>query len=202
MRGFSFIAWTMFLSLALYVPAQAAAINKGAIELSTDANVTFSHSEVPNSSTNTTSGTMRVGCGYFILDGLQVGGSVMDTLSESKTTGSDSTDSNTFDLDLFVKYHIYPKVWASNHVLKAIVPYVGVQGGWINVYSKTKGASTSGDSISYGGMGGIKYFISEDVSLNGEYNYRHYDVTIGKNNPKTTSDDSKILFGFSVYFGR
>jgi opacity protein-like surface antigen len=182
--------------------SEAAVISKGSIEISADANLTFDHSEIPRSSTNTSSGTMRIGCGYFVTDGLQIGGSAMDTLSKSKTTGSDPTDSNTFDLDMYAKYHIYPNFWASNRILKPIVPYFGAQGGWINVSSRTKGDSSSDNAFSYGVMGGVKYFVADNISVNGELNYRRYEVSIGQNAPKNITDDFKILLGFSIFLAK
>jgi len=71
-----------------------------------------------------------------------------------------------------------------------VVPYAGVQLG----FSGYDAGGYDDTSISYGLQGGAKYFLSEDLSLNGELNY--LVTTVDPDDVKVTS----ILFGLSYYF--
>ena len=180
--------------------ARAANIQEGRMELAADANVSFEHSEVPLSSTNTTSGTIRVRGDYYMKNNISLGGAVFNTISKTKTTDQDTSNSNIFGLDGVAKYHFAPEYWKKHSVLQNLVPYIGPQAGWVSVFQQQKDQKNTGNTFSYGVLGGTQYFITENVSLNGELNYRHYKVSFGSNMPTTTYDVTKLLFGFSVYF--
>ncbi len=212
-------AITLLLSLLVCSAAQAAAIGKGASEITGDFNISYEHTEVgsyrstsgldsPKTQSDALSGTLRVGYGYFLTDAVQLGSTISETITSTKPfveneLNSFTQDTYTFNLDLFARYHFYKKG-------SVFVPYVGAQAGWINYYQKQKetvGGTTSnvgrnGNAISYGGMAGVKYFLDENTSLNAEMNYRRYDIDLGKDAPTATHDVLKWLIGLSYYFGK
>lgn len=81
------------------------------------------------------------------------------------------------------KYHFYQKG-------QTTVPYVG---GQLGIYTSSNGETNT--SFSFGGMGGAKFFLKENVSLNLEANYTYM----------TDSDSDgrlEFLAGVSYYFGK
>ena len=71
-----------------------------------------------------------------------------------------------------------------------VVPYAGIQLG----FSGYDAGGTDDTSVSYGLQGGAKYFLSENLSLNGELNY--LVTTIDPDDVKSTS----LLVGMAYYF--
>ena len=112
--------------------------------------------------------------GYFMTDELQLSGNLM--LMEAE-------DFELIGLDGQAKYHLIQEG-------SEIVPYVGAQLGNVSI----SGPGFSESATSYGFMGGAKYFVSEDASVNVEYNYKNVmyeggDITI-----------TTLSVGMSVYF--
>ena len=66
----------------------------------------------------------------------------------------------------------------------------------------TEGESANGSAGSYGGMGGVKFFITENIAFNTELNYRQYDMKFEGVDSKVKVNNLALLFGFSVYFGK
>ena len=92
--------------------------------------------------------------GLFISDNSQVGGSI------TNIGIFNSFESTNLLLDGFYKYHFNPE--------EEVVPYLGGQAGF-GIFGTDVDNSTS---ISYGGMAGFKFFVSEDLSFNGEFNLK------------------------------
>ena len=75
-----------------------------------------------------------------------------------------------------------------------MVPYVGGQAGF-GIFGTDVDSSTA---VASGGMAGFKYFVSEDLSFNGEFN-----VVVTKR--ETAGDNTKLILtvlqaGMSYYF--
>ncbi len=140
-------------------------------------------------STTNSSSTIVAGYGRFVTDQLQLGITFMGDLSEA--SGSSDTTGTT-GADIFAKYHFMSKG-------QVFVPYLGIQGGYINI-EMGKGSSASAGS--YGVMGGFKYFLTDNIAFNTELNYRHYqmDFSSGAFQSKSTTEDLQLLLGFAYYF--
>jgi opacity protein-like surface antigen len=67
---------------------------------------------------------------------------------------------------------------------QVVVPYLGVQAG---IAGTSNGTSKSG--FSYGGMAGLRFFISENMSLNMEGNYQWAKASASNN-------DVGVFYGF------
>lgn len=165
-----------------------AGIGKGTNELSGFGSLSSMKAEGDGESITVDTTLFLVGFGQFVTNEVQVGGSLVRLASTIKSEGTKEEASAT-GLDLYGKYHFYEKG-------QPAVPYVGLQLGYMNMTSD----DSSGGAISYGAMGGLKYFITENTSFNTELNYRHYNMdfegsSVGMNN-------LSLLFGFSYYFGK
>ncbi len=123
--------------------------------------------------------TIAATYGYFLTDEIQLNGTIL------YVGAGDGTTTSLKGLDLQGKYHFYQKG-------QTAIPYVGIQLGSI----ATEDAGTSSTSTSYGAMGGLKYFISENTSVNPELNYRSYQFS------GVSVTSTALLVGFSVYFGK
>jgi len=148
-----------------------------------------------NTSTNKTASVVA-GFGRFVTDQVQLGISLMGDLSQSDSgTTSSESKSQLYGADLFAKYHFMSKG-------QVFVPYLGIQGGYIKMLSGSAGSDSSGTAASYGAMGGVKYFITDNLAANAELNYRHYqmDFNSGSFTSKTTTDDIQALLGFAYFF--
>lgn len=132
-----------------------------------------------------------VNYGYFLTDKVQLGGTVLYMGTNSKDGGEDSL--HIWGLDLVGKYHFYSKG-------QSVVPYMGIQAGILNIGFKGDEYDDSSTSFSYGAMGGLKYFITENTSFNTELNYRRYKMDF--EDSKATINNLSLLIGFSVYFGK
>ena len=119
--------------------------------------------------------------GYFVTKALQVGGSVT-----TMTVSAGGSDAGQTYMEGFVKYHF-------NTDEKA-VPYVGAMLGTVTLYAEGE----SGSGMTFGAMAGLKYFVSPDLSINGEYNIRHYSVSIASTDIDVTA--STAMVGMSYYF--
>lgn len=78
---------------------------------------------------------------------------------------------------------------------QTVVPYLGVQSG--SLAASAGGYNSSG--FSYGGLGGVKFFITENVSLNLEANYLHTKLKVVSTDVDV--DQTQFLLGVSFYFG-
>lgn len=74
---------------------------------------------------------------------------------------------------------------------QTVVPYLGVQAGMAGTSN-----GTSESAFSYGGMGGLKFFVSEKTSFNVEGNYQRTTIA------NTDINLFSISVGVSFYFGK
>lgn len=213
MRKLGLLLLLVALMFAYSNEAAAAGIQKGASEFTVNGSLSQLTSKMDDSDSKTTSytNTGTLGYSYFLTDQVSVGANLLYSGSETEDDAGTSTSNDvTTGIDLNAKYHfIFSKG-------QTVVPYLGLQGGWINMYSEstytyTFGTTTytgtsdsSGSAGSYGGMAGVKFFITENVSINTELNYRAYNITMndGYSESKMKMNNLALLFGLSVYFGK
>jgi hypothetical protein len=180
-----------FMSTSVY--AAGAGIGKGSTELFLNGNLIHTDTKTGGDTTKIDQFSYLVGGGYFLTDGLQVGLSHLGTVIEAKNGGKITLSILTFDA--FAKYYFYSKG-------QTVVPYVGIQGGWVSLKAEGEFGGASGEYSkgvgSYGAMGGLKFFLTENVTFNTELNYRHYDFTVEDTTVKV--DQTALLLGFSFYF--
>lgn len=116
--------------------------------------------------------------GYFFTDHIEVNITPRIMYMES-----DAYETTTYSVLANLKYNFFKKGWTT-------IPYVGLQAG----VAGYEADDDSDSAFSYGGMAGLKFFLTEDISLNIEGNYL-----------RTTYDDddhrTSVLFGFTFYFG-
>ena len=153
-----------------------AKIEKGDQEVAVDGSITSF--ETGSSET----GLVNIGVSYgvFFTDAWQIGisGDFLRTVTRQMATIKTSVNG-------FAKYHFCTET--------NVVPYLGVQAGFTNTdYDYTDIKSTS--SASFGGMGGIKWFIKENISFYTELNF---SKQTGESSETTTSQG---LFGLAIYF--
>ena len=133
--------------------------------------------------------------GYFLTDHLELNFS--PTIARAEAEDMEMSLTNYFGN---IKYNFYGDKWQA-------VPYVGLQGGAtsINVeYTETSdeggvlednSESYDDTSYSFGFIGGIKVFLSENLSLDVEYNWLY--------SPDLVADltMSTVFVGLKWYFG-
>ena len=166
----------ILLSSPLLAGIAFAAVEEGDKEISVFGSLVNQDFE----SSETTTITLQLTGGLFISDNGQVGGSFTNI-----------SIFNSFDVTIqifsgFYKHHFTPE--------KEVVPYVGGQAGLAMI--DFGGESSS--SISYGGMAGFKYFVSEDLSFNGEFNLLFTTFEVAGVDVDVTQ--TSILAGMSYYF--
>lgn len=188
------LAFTLVASSAF-----AAGIGKGAKEIGAFGSISDTTMEFDGAESESLSATVQANFGYFVTDGLQVGGAVFNQQSKDEFTSGGTTsesETSTMGLDGFAKYHFYKKG-------QTVVPYVGAQLGYVSsTTTDDEGNESDGTAISYGAMGGAKFFVSESVSFNAELNYKLYELDFDFGGTTATADvtDLSVLLGFSVYF--
>ncbi|HEY3269096.1 MAG TPA: outer membrane beta-barrel protein [Armatimonadota bacterium] len=136
--------------------------------------------------------SMRVSFLPYLNRNVQVGGGLTYTHQSGYDVGAgESTvyvDSSTmYTVDLLANYNF---VSASDAVTSRTVPYAGVGFSYIHA----KSGDVSAHATGWGAQGGVKHFITNDVSVFGELNYRRYDKTIDEN-----KDEWKFFVGLNTY---
>jgi len=122
--------------------------------------------------------------GYFVTDHVEI--NFAPTIIGIEVEGEDSTLYSYFGN---VKYNFYNAGWT-------VIPYIGLQAG----ISGVEYDDDSDSNFAYGGMGGLKIFVTEDLSLDLELNYLMTEFDIGDD--ETVDMDTLALFlGFKYYFG-
>lgn len=178
----------MLVTLFVHQYGEAAVSNlqQGKSELGGNIDITGTSSTVETgsySSTSTSSSTsLGFTYGYFLTDAVQLSGRIFAT-----GTKSESTESTTTYYYLEGKYHFYEKG-------QDMIPYLGLGLGGLNI----KSGSTSGSGSSYSFMGGFKYFISENTSINTELNISSNKYSLGS--ADLTAATTRLWAGFSLYF--
>jgi opacity protein-like surface antigen len=141
---------------------------------------------------DTDSYTAMSSLGYFVTNQIQLGVGLI----VSGTTGDN--DSRVLAGLGQVKYHFnYAKD-------QTVVPFLGIQGGLYNIsYKSSEYDDDAGEVVdkdksetafSYGGMGGVKFFVTENTSLNTEVNYQRVKID------ESDSGTLTFLIGLSFYF--
>jgi len=167
--------------LALMILFSMVSISYAQIEAGTkEFGVAISYT-IPEEGDNTY--TAMANFGYFITPKLQLG------ISGFTLGGTDYSSDGVFGT---VKYHFYSKG-------QTVVPYIGAQAG---MFAISNGVSYT--SFSYGGMGGLKFFVREDTSINLEANYLRYssEVQVGRATIEQDTSQLQLLVGLSFYFGK
>jgi Outer membrane protein beta-barrel domain len=120
---------------------------------------------------------IQVSGGFFISNASQVGGSLINVSSD--TGGVTST---VRLINGFYKFHFNTDT--------DTVPYVGAQAG----VAEADVGGTSESGASFGAMAGVKMFLSENLSVNPEFNILHSTLA-GVGVTQTT-----LQIGLSYYF--
>jgi hypothetical protein len=165
----------IFLFLIISVSTSFAKIQKleGQKAISANANLQW----IDSGDSDTGNRTLTFGFSYFPKDFLEAKGTLFIVNID---TGDD--DGTIYSLAAQCNYLFFKP----NTVL---VPYAGIQLGFSGY-----DFGDSDTAASYGAQCGVKYFVSEDLSMNGELNY--LVTNIDPDDVKATS----ILFGLAYYF--
>lgn len=132
-------------------------------------------------SVDVTTTTLYGSFGVFTTSQLQIGAALMQ-----QTVSTDVEDSGAQFLEGFVKFHFNQDT--------DTVPYVGALLGTVTFYSGDESAT----GTTWGAMAGVKFFVSEDLSVNAEYNIRNFVIDIA--GVEFTSTTGTALLGLSYYF--
>lgn len=178
------------LSVTLFVhqygEAAVSGLQQGKSELGGYADIsgTSSTAKVGSYSSTSTSSSTSLGFtyGYFLTDAIQLSGRLFAVGTESSGT----TTSTTYTY-LEGKYHFYEKG-------QELVPYLGLGLGGLSI--KSGGVSGSGSSVAL--MGGLKFFISENTSINPELNISSNSYSMS--GAEITAATTRLFVGFSLYF--
>jgi len=182
----SFIVVTMLLSAS----AAFAGLRQGAKELGL--NITGGYTQNEGNSKSGDVGA-QVSVGYFITEKIQVGCSVMDIYSGTKSPAGDATNFNMLNIAAQAKFYMpWERASAPFH------SYIGPHAGFTSIYSDAGADGTTITGLALGAMVGFDLFVNEDVALNGEARYTHSELS-GDFDSK--SDDIRGLLGFKVFFG-
>jgi opacity protein-like surface antigen len=186
-------ALIILLTLILIVPFANAGTEQGATEIQVQGSFTSTTNSDNDNKTTTSAGQLSIN--YFLTDWLSIGGS--GRLSGSKTdyedsSVSDSTNTTTF---LMLNSDLY-----LGGPTKTFIPYVGVRLGIANTEFESGGNDNSSSTASYGGHIGLKYFPSENVSWNLEFDVTKYTPEAEEGEDEITTTNSALLLGFSYYF--
>lgn len=196
MRKLGLLLLLVALMFAYSNEAAAAGIQKGASEFSANGSLSQLTAKTDDYKITENATLAMLGYNYFLTDQVSAGVNLLYIGIKDKDNDGSTSSTSVPGIDLNAKYHfIFSKS-------QTVVPYLGLQGGWIKMSLKSDGDSISGSAGSYGGMGGVKFFITENLSFNTELNYRRYDMKFSGVESKVKVNNLALLFGFSVYFGK
>jgi len=123
---------------------------------------------------------LNVKLGYFVLDGIEVGGLV---------GVSDDDFSTDWRIGAFAEYNV--------DLGEPIVPFVGVSTGWLR-FDPDVGSSE--DTIFLGAEAGAKYFIAENIAISLSYQFTWADEDVFVEDDKVTDTDHRIVLGMRFFF--
>jgi len=177
-------------------------IGRGTKELGifTGINETESSDSVSSNSSLSDSVNLNLNYGIFLVGGLQVGISLMadqtkswQEVNGSKVAGSESTNKTTFEF-IDVKYNF---VFSKS---QPVVPFIGIGLGAAQMSNTSAGTTTSnsGSAAKFGV--GVKFFLTENTSLNAEISTKSFTFTPEGSNVEYTQDTTGLNVGLSVYF--
>jgi hypothetical protein len=180
MRTFGKILLALLVVTALAAPA-VAATKEGDKEISAAVSISSTSASADDVTADVTTTSIYGAFGVFLNKQLQVGASIL-----SQTASTEDADAGVTFTEGFVKFHFNPDEKA--------VPYVGALFGLVTLYS----GDEAGSGTTFGAMAGVKYFATADLSINGEYSIRYYEVSIAGIDFSSTT--STMLVGLSYYF--
>lgn len=169
------------LAAVLFTSPAWAKTREGDKEVAAYASVATTSASAEGQSVDITTVTLYGSFGVFTTKQLQLGAAILQ-----QTVSTETEDSGAQFLEGFVKYHFNPDT--------DTVPYVGAVLGTVTFYSGDESAS----GMTWGAMAGVKFFMSEDLSVNAEYNIRNFTITIA--DVEYTSTTGTALVGLSYYF--
>lgn len=145
------------------------------------------------------SANLNMSYGVFLVGGLQLGASIMldkgSSWSESASgvKSNKSEDETTF-VFLDLKYNF---VFSKS---QPVVPYIGIGVGAAST-SSTSGTTTTKGSGTAGKFGvGVKFFVTENTSLNAEFRGDTFTYKPSGSKVDYTTDTASLNLGLSVYF--
>lgn len=178
----------LFLAMALLPASHALAVDSLKGRGSLGAALSLNHQEYDTGSSTfeTDFLTINASLGYFFTDHIEVNFSPFFTSTESDSGSGDTSTSIYYSYLGNVKFNFYGEG-------STIIPYIGLQGG-ISGYDS--GDDNNDQNFGYGGMGGLKVFFNESVSMNFELNYMQTEY-----DEDQTQKDMRFFVGFTYYFG-
>lgn len=195
MRKLGLLLLLVAVMFAYSNEASAAGIQKGASEISAFGSLSRMTTKVDDYKDTTHTNIGMLGYSYFLTDQISAGANLLLIGMKSKDSEGSTSSAGITGIDLNAKYHFFSKG-------QTVVPYLGLQGGLMRMSLKSDGDSLSGRAPSYGGMGGVKFFITENIAFNTELNYRRYSIKFSGYESKAKINNLSLLLGFSVYFGK
>ena len=146
----------------------------------------LNHSEIETAAAETYESDLKIlnaSLGYFWTDHIEI--SFSPTFATLEVEGAEMSVYNYFGS---LQYNFYSSGWQA-------VPYIGLQAGMTGIELKYEDDSYEDTDFSFGWMGGLKAFLTENVSLDIEYNWLY--------TPDLLADltMSTIFIGFTWYFG-
>lgn len=147
--------------------------------------LTIQHTEIDYSGDTGEADTRFIigSLGYFVTDNIEI--NFAPTVIYIEAEGEEVTMYSYFGN---VKYNFFSSG-------QTAVPYLGLQAG-------ISGAEYGGDSDSnfaYGGMAGVKFFLTEDLSFDAEVNYLKTEFDV--DDTTVDMDNLGLFLGFKYYFG-
>ncbi|SJZ44851.1 Outer membrane protein beta-barrel domain-containing protein [Chitinophaga eiseniae] len=131
--------------------------------------------------------------GWFIKDGLAIGGYVNFGANTTKNKTTDIRASNTnYGVGAFARYFVEDKNVRKLEFSKRVRFFAEANAGFAG-QNPASGASTNGFNVGIGP--GISYFITPNVGLEG---LLKYDLTVGGGN-STTANNLSLGIGFQIY---
>lgn len=181
---------TLALSAVLFGAAANAQIQKGNIMVGADLtnmNVVFQKESTAFSF------NLSPKVGWFIKDGLAIGGYVNFGANTTKNKTTDIRSSNTnYGVGAFARYFVEDKNVRKLEFSKRTRFFVEANAGFAG-QNPASGASTNGFNVGIGP--GISYFITPNIGLEGLFKY---DLTVGGGN-STTANRLSLGIGFQIY---
>jgi outer membrane protein W len=177
-------------------------IEKGTSEFAVFLGVNESEGSTKGSQTKSISDSMNLNLNYgvFLVGGLQLGVSYMADQSKSwtetngnKVANTESTTEMSF-LFLDLKYNF---VFSKS---QTVVPYIGVGVGSASTKTESGGTTYKGSGTATKVGGGLKFFMTENTSLNVELRRESFTYKLSGSTVDSTTDTTGINFGMSVYF--
>lgn len=145
------------------------------------------------------SADLNLNYGVFLVGGLQLGASLMLDKGESwdedasGTKSNESEDETTF-VFLDLKYNF---VFSKS---QPVVPFIGIGVGAASTSSTSGGTTTEGSGTATKLGIGVKFFLTENTSLNAEFRADSFTYTPDGSTYELTQDTTGLHFGLSVYF--